>query len=83
MGRLWFIAQSMTTACRLDNLKVKMSGVGVVCSEMKKDWKQNVEKAKLDTGARITSAQKQAIKEYKMEHPGTELSDTDILKNLM
>lgn len=72
-----------TQTCRLDHLKVKMSGVSVACSELKKDWKQNVEKARIDTGNRITLAQRRAIAAYKKEHPGSELSDKEILKNLL
>lgn len=74
---------SSTSVCRLDNLKVKMSGASVACSELKSDWKQNVNRARIDSGAHITMAQKKQIREYKREHPDSGLSDKEILKNLV
>lgn len=72
-----------TETCRLDNLKVKMEGVSVACSELKSDWNQNTDKARIDSGIHITMAQKKQIREYKRDHPDSKLSDKEILKNLI
>lgn len=95
---LSFFQPSATQAIRLDDKEVKWENAGIVCAELKPDWKKTIKAAKdknktstedtkksnkkVAAGVR-SQANLRLIREYKKEHPGTKLSDKEILNTLM
>lgn len=87
-----------TQTVRLDNKTIKWPGVSVACAELKNDWKKTISAQKktqqTSTDSESTSDRKIAagnklamnarqILAYKKEHPGTKLTDKEILKNIL
>lgn len=86
-----------TQAVRLDNKQINWESANIACAELKTNWKSTIEKkrkaAASDKEASSVASEKVAagvrsqinvrqIREYKKEHPGTKLSDAEILKNI-
>ena len=97
-AELSYFDPSATTAIRLDDKKPKWENAGVACAQLKPDWKKTMAKLKKESNANGNKESKKTkkvesglndskinlaqIKAYKKEHPGTQLSDTEILKRI-
>lgn len=67
---------------RTDHLKVRTDKIGNFSAELKSDWKKTVKKKESDRRKEKIAANKTAIKKYKDDHPGTKLTDQEILETL-
>lgn len=95
---LSYFDPSVTTSVRLDDKKPKWYNAGIACAQLKPDWKKTMAKLKKESNANDDKNSKKTkkvesglnnskislaqIKAYKKEHPGTQLSDTEILKRI-
>lgn len=87
-----------TRTFRLDDKKVKMEGISIACAELKPGWEKTISAQKKELNEKRKEAEKRSnekiaagvryqmnakqILEYKREHPGTKLTDKEILNNI-
>lgn len=71
-----------TQMFRTDNRQVNLDNVNRSACELKNDWKKIYEKQKKERAAEKAKADRLAIRQYKDDHPGTEMTNDEILETL-